>query len=368
LKIALVVPGGVDASGERRVIPALLALIARLSGQHELHVFALSQQPAAASWQLLGAQVHNIGAGHTVRRAIAAVVAEHRRGAFGVIQSLWSSSPGVVAVGAARWLRVPSAVHVTGGELLALAGIAYGGRLTLRGRVRERLVLRGAGRVIGTSAPVVQRIAQLGIRAERIPLGVDLAAWPVRAPRRHEPGTPARLVHVASLNPVKDQTSLLRALVLLRESGQAFSMDIVGEDTLGGRLQLLAGQLGLATALRFRGFLTQRELYPVVAAADLMLVSSLHEAGPFSVLEAAVLGVPTVGTAVGHIAEWERLKAARAVPPADPQALAAATAAVLGDEEARLQLAHRAQALAVAEDADFTAARYEALYRELRGG
>ncbi len=35
-----------------------------------------------------------------------------------------------------------------------------------------------------------------------------------------------------------------------------------------------------------------------------MIISSRHEAGPLAVLEAAVKGVPTVGTAVGHIAEW----------------------------------------------------------------
>ena len=49
MKVALIVPGGVDRSGEVRVIPALLALIRRLAADHELHVFATHQEPTPGS-------------------------------------------------------------------------------------------------------------------------------------------------------------------------------------------------------------------------------------------------------------------------------------------------------------------------------
>ena len=45
MKIAMVLPGGVDRGGEERVIPAFLALIERLSREHDVHVFALHQEP-----------------------------------------------------------------------------------------------------------------------------------------------------------------------------------------------------------------------------------------------------------------------------------------------------------------------------------
>ena len=57
MKIALVVPGGVDRSGEVRVIPALLALIRRLAAAHDVHVFALAQEPGPGAWMLEGAHV-----------------------------------------------------------------------------------------------------------------------------------------------------------------------------------------------------------------------------------------------------------------------------------------------------------------------
>jgi glycosyltransferase involved in cell wall biosynthesis len=364
VKIALVVPGGVDRSGEHRVIPALLALIARLSLRDEIHVFALQQEALPASWDLAGAQVHNIGTGNTRLRAIRAIRAEHRASAFHLVHSIWSASPGLVAVAAARLLGIPSIVHLTGGELLALSEIRYGGRLTWKGRIREAIVLRVATAITATSTPMVEALLALGITARRLPLGVDLSAWPRREPARRDMNAPARLIHVGSLNRVKDQPTLLRALATLVESGVAFEMDIVGEDTLQGEVQALAARLGLAGRVRFHGFLTQRLLRSLVESAHLMILSSRHEAGPYVLLEAGVAGVPTVGTAVGHIAEWAP-QAAIGVPVGDSAGLARAVGEMLTDEDLRLRIARAAHERAIAEDADHTAASFQALYASL---
>jgi glycosyltransferase involved in cell wall biosynthesis len=173
---------------------------------------------------------------------------------------------------------------------------------------------------------------------------------------------PARLIHVASLNRVKDQPTLLRALAMLRATGLAFRMDIVGVDTLHGEMQQLARELGLEHCVNFTGFKTQRELRPWLEAADLLVMSSLHEAGPLVLLEAAVAGVPAVGTAVGHFVEWSPA-AARNVPVGNWVALADAICQMLADRPLRLRMAEAAQRRAVREDADCTARLFEALYR-----
>jgi glycosyltransferase involved in cell wall biosynthesis len=144
-------------------------------------------------------------------------------------------------------------------------------------------------------------------------------------------------------------------------------MDIVGEDTLGGEIQRLAGQVGLAPRVKFHGFLTRQQLRPIVEAADLMVVSSRHETGPVAVLEAAVAGVPTIGTCVGHIAEWAP-RAAMSVPIGDWAAMADGIDQLLDDEELRLSIAREAQRRAVAECADYTAERFGALYARLVAG
>lgn len=361
MKLALVVPGGVDRGGDRRVIPVFLALIERLSRRHEVHVFALHQEAARAEWTLAGARIHNIGEGWTRVRAVRAILAEHRRAPFDRIQALFSGSCGLVAVAAARLLRVPSLVHIAGGELVALPAIDYGGRRRLASRLREAVVLRAADVVSAASAPILASLRDLGIHAERVPLGVDLDAWPPSPPRRRGAG-PARLIHVASLNRVKDQATLLRALSILAQRGVDFSMDVVGVDTLDGAMHRLAAELRLDDRVRFHGFRTQRELRPLLEASDVLVMASLHEAGPVVALEAAIAGVPTVGTAVGHLVEWAP-SAALIAPVGNASALADAIGRVLEDEALRLRLASTAQRLAIAEDAEFTARAFEALYR-----
>jgi glycosyltransferase involved in cell wall biosynthesis len=171
---------------------------------------------------------------------------------------------------------------------------------------------------------------------------------------------------VASLNRVKDPFTLVHALAHLAAQHVPFTVDIVGEDTLDGAVEAQVFDHGLAGRVRFHGFLTQAELRPILSAAHLLVVSSLHEAGPIVALEAALCGVPVAGTCVGHLAEWAP-DAAAVVPPGQPIALASAIQEMLTNEEARLRTARNALQRAQAENADHTADRVLALYHELTG-
>lgn len=361
MRIALVVPGGVDRSMEYRVIPALLALIGRLAINNDVQVFALHQEIEPGEWQVAGAHVSNIGAKHPVLRCVRAICAAHRTTPFDVVHAIWSGWCGLIAVTSGKLLGIPSFVHIAGGELVSIAEIGYGGRLTWRGRLREACILSAASAVSAATTPILEMLSALGVAAHRIPLGVDLKAWPPRDPVPRDPSRPARLIHVASLNRVKDQPTLLRALAAVMRSGRNFEMTIVGEDTLNGEIQSMAAQLGLSERVRFLGFLTQRQLRPVLEAADLMILSSRHEAGPLAMLEAAVAGVPTVGTAVGHIREWSPAAAA-CVPVGDWAGLGKIVCQLLEDEDLRLRTAREALQRAVREDADYTAECFQRLY------
>jgi glycosyltransferase involved in cell wall biosynthesis len=133
-----------------------------------------------------------------------------------------------------------------------------------------------------------------------------------------------------------------------------FHLDIIGFDTLGGAVQARAASLGLSEHVTFHGALTHDALRPMMERADLLLLTSRHDAAPMVVREAAVAGVPTVGTAVGLVEEWAP-DAAVAVPVGNDAALARATHALLADETRRMLLATNAHARALAENADVTA-------------
>jgi glycosyltransferase involved in cell wall biosynthesis len=364
MNIALVVPGGVDRSGEVRVIPALLWLIKRLARRHRVRVFAYAQEAADARWTLEGAEVINVGAPLRFPRACRAIILEHRRDPFDVIHAVFAGAPGAAAAAAGHILRIPVLVHLAGGELVAFKHIRYGGALRWRGRLSNRFILGSAAQVTVASAPMAALAERHGIVARRVPLGVDLEAWPVLPSRPRASNDVPRLLHVASINHIKNPELLLQATALLRQSGYPLHVDMIGEDIRGGELQKLAARLNLDTQVTFHGFLTQTQLRPLVEAAHLHVVTSFHEAGPLAMLEAAVAGVPTVGTAVGHVVEWAP-GAAISVDDFEPASLAAGIAHVLANEPLRLRLARAAQSRAIAENADITASLFEESYARL---
>ena len=364
MKVAMVVPGGVDRSGTRRVIPVLLALIRRLARRHELHVFSLFQEDTPGNWDLLGARVHNIGRTRTALRGLRAIVSEHRRGGFDVLHAIWASPSGTLAVLAGRFLRRPVVVHLAGGELVSLPALGYGEQRTPAGRLRVRVATAGAACITAPSRSLVELAARAGIRAERLPLGIDPDVWPPVPPRPREPGRPLRLIHVASLNAVKDPGTLLAAAAVLRDRGIGFTLDIVGEDAIAGAAQRRTTDLGLSDVVTFHGFLEQPPLRARVLRAEVLVMTSRFESGPAVLAEAAACGVPTVGTRVGMIADWAP-DAALAVPAGDPAAVAEAIGRLATDDGLRMGIAVTAQLRASTEDADWSADRVEDVYRRV---
>ena len=365
MKIAILTPGGVDRSGTARVIPCLLWLVERLvKGGDEVHVFALRQEAKPGEWPLLGACVHNAGGSNPLlrgARTLAALRREHRRASFDVIHALWAVPQGALASIAAKALGISVLLHLPGGDIVSLPQIRYGARSTLIGRIALRLAVAGADRIAVPSTYMVNIAGTLGIRSERVPFGVALDHWPVRAPRRRKAGATARLLHVADISPVKDPETLLAAAAHLKARGIPFLLDIIGADALQGKMMWRAHELGLDTCVQFRGFLPQSALKEFVFAADLLVVTSRHEAGPIVMLEAAAAGVPTVGTDVGLLADWAPI-AARTVGIGEGVALSRVIAGLLSDEDERLRLAGEAQKRAVAENADVTTRQIRNIY------
>ncbi len=366
MKIAIIVSGGVDRSGVYRVVPCLLWLIERLvRAGDEVHVFAVCQDPQPGSWPLLGATIHN--AGNSLWRLLLQIAAEHRRGCFDVSHALWSAPANLAALLAKYLLGVPMLLYFGGGELSSLPDIGYGSLRSRKGRLFLRCCVAGASHIAAQSQPLVARAATMNIRAERMALGVALDQWPQAAPRPLDPSKPVRLLHVGSLNGVKDHAMLLRAAAALKARNIAFELSLIGADTFADqRVQAMARRLGLDAQVRFHGFVPHHRLRDFFDQADFLLVTSRQEAGPVVALEAAIAGVAVVGTDVGHLSEWSP-QGARVVSSGDSEGLAEAIIGLLADETARIGLATQAQRRALLENADVTSARFRRVYAGLAG-
>lgn len=369
MRIALIVPGGVDRSARIRVMPVLLALIERLARRNEVLVVAVNQEPEACEYDLLGAHVVNLGASRKhwttswagrLTGLLSALKAFG--GSFDVLHAVWAHPPGSLAIAAGAWLGVPVVASIGGGELEWLPEITYGGQGTLRSRAVISATLRRAAVVSAPSAHVLRSLKKLRKDALWLPMGVSDNFFQARTPDRN--GSPKRLLHVASLNSVKDQTTLMHAMRIVASARADVQLDCIGVDTLDGRIQRLACDLGISDVVRFHGVLPVDELLPFYRHAHIYVQSSLHESMGAAVLEASAASLPIVGTAVGLVAEMSP-KAAIAVPVADAESLARGILTLLGDEECRSSLGREAKKFAKTYNADWTSSQLETIYQKV---
>jgi glycosyltransferase involved in cell wall biosynthesis len=360
VRIALVVAGGFDESG-RDVTPSLHALVERLAIGNRVTVYVLQYLREPRRYSMRGASISDLGRPPGLWRQYRALVrAIREEGRPDVLHGYMALPSGFVAAAAGRRLGIPSVLTCDSGEFAALPEVPYGLQLRSRQRLAVAAVTEMATRVTVCSEYQRGLASRHRVAAEVIPIGVDTGRF---VPAPGPDGPPWRLVHAASLNRVKDQAALLHALKHVKRAADVH-LDVAGEDTLGGSVQRLASDLGLGDAVTFHGRLPLESLLPLYQRAHLHIVSSRHEAANVAMLEAAACGVPTVGTRVGYVADFEPERAV-AVPVGDASALARAILALLDDSGRRRAIGQAARGWVLAHDADWTARRFLGVYAAL---
>lgn len=141
---------------------------------------------------------------------------------------------------------------------------------------------------------------------------------------------PPRAVHVARLNRIKDQPTLLRAARIVADRMPGFTLDIVGDGPMGDIVRQLSVDLGLDDVVNFHGM--QDDVGSFLAQADLFVLSSLSEGIAITLLEAMAAALPVVATDVGGNREVVRPgETGLLVPVGNPATLADAMVKLLGN-------------------------------------
>jgi glycosyltransferase involved in cell wall biosynthesis len=174
-----------------------------------------------------------------------------------------------------------------------------------------------------------------------------------------------RAVHVARLNFVKDQETLLRAARIVADQAPHFRLDIVGDGELREPLERLAADLALDEIVTFHGM--QQDIRPFLASADAFVLSSVSEGIALTLLEAMAAGLPIVATDVGGNREVVIPgETGFLVPAGDPAALAGGMTALFSNPDRMRRFGSAARRRAVAEfSVGATVAAYETLYLSL---
>jgi glycosyltransferase involved in cell wall biosynthesis len=149
------------------------------------------------------------------------------------------------------------------------------------------------------------------------------------------------LVYVGRLEPVKNHALLLngfRAALSLRPDMRLW---MVGDGSQRSALEELSAQLGITSQVTFWG--QQLDVAPFFSAADAFIMSSQSEGLPISLLQAFSIGLPSIVTDVGGMAEVVRLaRAGIIVSPMVAEAMGSAMIQMASQEAERVKYSRNA--------------------------
>jgi glycosyltransferase involved in cell wall biosynthesis len=183
----------------------------------------------------------------------------------------------------------------------------------------------------------------LGIDLERY---VELATLIKRRLGAKPPKEKLILLHVGDIHRNKFPIFAVEVMKTLKESvGAKVKLIAVGRihDKHYKRLREEIRRYGLEDVIEFTGLVPKDELPNYWWYADIFVLFSASEAGPFTVLEAMAMGVPVVATRVGIVPELEEKGTLLAVRYGDVNGMVAKILRLWKDENLRNTLAKRAR-------------------------
>jgi len=138
---------------------------------------------------------------------------------------------------------------------------------------------------------------------------------------------------------IKGVPYLLRAMRLLRD-GTGIKLTVVGSPVPDGQYLKLIKEYGIEDIVTFTGRVTAEELVRQYSVAEMCVIPSLYEGFGLPAAEAMSCGLPVVSTTGGALPEvvGRDGEAGILVPPADPDALAAAIKRLLTDAPLRQKM------------------------------
>jgi len=209
--------------------------------------------------------------------------------------------------------RPPIVVHTFHGHVLR----GYFSPLTTLGfRTLERWLARVTTRLIAVSPEVRDDLVRLGVGPKEkfavIRLGIELGERvggdeETRRETRRQLGVgPDAFVvgWVGRMTAVKRTDDVVRSFRELLDRDVDAYLCLVGDGPDRPRLERLAHELGIVKRCLFVGY--QDDVAPYYEAIDVLLLPSVNEGTPVSVIEALAAGRPAVATRVGGVPDVVR--------------------------------------------------------------
>jgi len=236
----------------------------------------------------------------------------------------------------------------------------------------SRLKYRRAAAIIAVSDAVARVLVDGGMDPERVEVirsGVDLGrdVVPIERAALTQFGIPADaplVVMVAALEPHKDPLTFVRAMRTTLSSVPGAHALLVGEGPLRADVERETATLGLGDRLHLAGFRSDAD--SIMAAADVVALSSQMEGLGTVLIDALSLGKPIAATRTGGIPELvEDGESGLLAPPRDPPALGWAIARLLTDAGLASRVSSAGREKAAEMSVERTAARTALVYERV---
>ena len=172
-----------------------------------------------------------------------------------------------------------------------------------------------------------------------------------------------KMLIIGRLQPVKGHLDLLPVLAKLKNEGLKFHLLIIGSGRLRDKIEGMVQELHLENCVTLAGF--RKDVPGILASSDVVLMPSLWEGLPLSLLEAMVMGNAVVASAVGGIPDViDDGENGFLFNPGDSDAMAEKIKKLIVDKHLRKLMGARAKKLVEARySAKTVCYEYEALYR-----
>ena len=276
---------------------ALLTAKGMLERGHDAQLVAIRDSPLAQRATQAGIQVHEVAARAKRSRAALLLRKLLSENKFDVVHA---NEPHALT---AAWFagahkRLP---------VVASRRVAY--PLKQNALARSRYLM--ARRILAVSQFVAASVTESGIAADKVQVvyeGVEVptAVAPEGRERARQrwgiAGNEKLLGCVGYLLPEKGQESVVRAMPEVRAKFPGTRLLLAGDGPCRARLEGLAKQLSLQSAVIFAGFV--EDVAQVYAALDIFVFPSLAEPLGTSLLAAMAWGLPVLAVASGGVPEY----------------------------------------------------------------
>jgi glycosyltransferase involved in cell wall biosynthesis len=211
-------------------------------------------------------------------------------------------------------------------------------------------------------------------KAVRIPFTVEPSLFfPVsRSEKNHSDGR-ENIIFVGVLDSehwFKGLEYLLQSMkILVEEMKVKCVLTVVGDGDRRSHYEALTKEVGLDSAVSFRGAVQNRLLGALYRESAVAVLPSISNTESFGLVlaEAMACGVPVVASKIGGLTELVG-GSGLLVPPRNPRALAEAISRVVRDKHLRANLIERGVARSLAFSPDRVSSSYQQLYHKVVSG